>query len=422
VIWCGRAALKSICYIHLIIILFAINLGTPTGERKDEEEMERFYSAEESPLGSSEEKDYRDDKTKQANSERRQREKRGSVAYKTGRSRGGGRGGRGGRGGTNGTFLADRQQLGERDKHRKGGEEKALSAADKNIGNKFNSSQNSTQGTANTNTTANLEEISMHSPPKRSKTNPNEKREEKKRDISREFDLNNIRSVVIIDDMPSSRDQQPGGEKVVEDDFADFVTVKSKKQQREQRDRAREEEKKKLKIEQKKEATLANNKLQKERQTSNRNNRSEATQPKEQQQQQPQMNQPTKVTKSATEIPSPAPSTEHNNPATLTTNTATTATVVLIPPVTPSALASNAAMAAIGGWEPAQSLMRTSQHAVIPEQNKPIVTNVNAWQRPLSLTTVSSAPDPRAVGTGKPSSSQANSIKVKTIPSLNSLS
>ena len=302
--------------------------------------------------------------------------------------------------------------MGERDRHRKGGEEKALSAADKNIGNKPNSSHNSTQGTANTNTTANLEEISMHSPPKRSKTNQNEKHEEKKRDISREFDLNNIRSVVIIDDMPSSQDQQSSG-KVAEDDFADFVTVKSKKQQREQRDRAREEEKKKLKIEQKKEAALINNKLQKERQANNRNNR-ESVQPKEQQQ---QANQQQKTTKSATEVSSTPPSTPStdNNTVVVTTSATTTTAVVSVAPMASSAQGSNAAMAAIGGWEPAQSLMRTSQHTATTEQNKPIVTNVNAWQRPLSLTTVSSAPDPRAVGTGKPSSSQTNSIKVRRI-------
>lgn len=344
-------------------------------EGKKGVEEEDFFSAQESADShSSEDKDENKHYIRNESREKR------SMENRRGRSNRGRGLGRGTGRGTRNSFLGNRQQVGMKEKTREG---KTLPAADENIGESGNS-----QITTGSST---LEEISVHSPPKKIKTQE-KPRDEKKRDISREFDLNNIASVVCIDDMPSS-DQQAG--KHLDDDG--FVTVTSKKQQREARDRQREEEKKKLKIEQKKEAFAAN-KLQKER-------RKEA--PKE-----------TVVAAKATK-PVPAEnipvsgSVEQTTviPCTTVVSVSTTVTTV----ASQAAPASNAAMAAIGGWEPAQSLMRTSQLA--SDQGKPptsSTTNVNAWQRPLSLsaTTTSEGPDPRAVGTGKPSSSQSAIMKV----------
>lgn len=361
--------------------------GTSTeryrSEKKKEESKiddETFFSAEESQGShSSEEKEDKDGKQKQ-NYERKSRptpssqprEKRESLDFK--RSRGSGRGLL--RGARNGSFLVNRQQVGEKDVLRKGGEN-TLPAAEENIGSKNNVLQSATT----------IEENSTHSPPKKSKTVA-EKREEKKRDISREFDLNNIASVVCIDDMLTIQEQLT--DKASDDGF---VMVTSKKHQKEQRDRAREEEKKK----QKKEANIAANKQQKDRTTGNRRETSK------------DQTNTSKGNKQTTEATVPTSSNDQLSAVSTSVSTSVTISTT----TTVAAPASNAAMAAIGGWEPAQSLMRTSQSSAL-EPNKSIVTNVNAWQRPLTL--ASSAPDPRAVGTGKPSSSQASSLKATVVP------
>ncbi len=95
--------------------------------------------------------------------------------------------------------------------------------------------------------------------------------------------------------------------------------------------------------------------------------------------------------------------------------------------------ASNAAMAAVGGWEPAQALLRGVQ-SVATTDNVEVSKSttipappptMNAWKRPLSFasslagttTTTShtaphSVPDPKAVGTGKPNSSPAKQVGI----------
>ena len=229
----------------------------------------------------------------------------------------------------------------------------------------------------------NIPGTTSHAPQKKQKTNV-EKKEEKKRDITREYDLNNIAGVVCVDNLPTN--------KSVSDDDG-FVTVTSKKQQKEMRGKQREEEKRKL-IEQQKREAIAAQKAQKAQKAS----------------------QKTQVAPKTKQVPfadapiSNAVTEQIGMPSTSgPTNTATSTTV--------TAPASNAAMAAIGAWEPAQSLMRNAQvtSTEVNQSSLAASSSVNAWQRPLSLTTVSPLPDPRAVGTGKPSSSHTIMSKVSNI-------
>lgn len=282
--------------------------------------------------------------------------------------------------------------MGDLGKQRKSREENASSAADKNTS---NNKSLSTQKDEN-----NTDDVMMHSPPKKVKSQ--EKREEKKRDISREFDLNNIRSVVVIDDIPNTQQDQSAKNSISEDDG--FTMVTSKKQLREQRDRAREEEKKKQKTEQKKEQQAAKDAAKNKERQQTAANRKEG---------QTKENKPP-----ATTTPTTKPSSETSSQATTPVTSVSTSVTSKASTTTVSS-GSNAAMAAIGGWEPAQSLMRTSQPPVTitpSEATKLPISNVNAWQRPLTLNAVASVPDPRAVGTGKPSSSQT-SVKGSLVPS-----
>ena len=277
------------------------------------------------------------------------------------------------RGGNKGnSFLLNRQQVG--DKRTSKDDDKALSAADKSesktteVHMKFKPEQF-------VKSSSNLEEISEHSPPKKSKPLT-----EKKRDISREFDLSNIASVVCIDDINTDFDQS---NKSKEEDG--FVIVTSKKHQKELRDRQREEEKRKILLEQKREAAAANKAQKAARKESQKN--------------------------AALNAPKPAlPFTDAPISSATIEQVPVCTTAVGTPPTQP--IASNAAMAAIGAWEPAQSLMRTSQQinptSNVEQVKTSLASSVNAWQRPLSLSApVTSMPDPRAVGTGKPSSSHA---------------
>lgn len=279
--------------------------------------------------------------------------------------------GRGGRGSSVTTervksFLAKRQQVGSR--RTSFGNKDTPSAADKSTYSKGSEVQESTSRN-----NANLDDISAHSPPKKVKPAV-EKKEDKKRDISREFDLNNIRSVVCIDDMASTSDQQ----KSTEEDG--FVTVTSRKQQKELRDRQREEEKRKLLLEQKKEAQKA----QKAKKEANKNS----------------AHQPSKG--------KPVPFADASISA-VGVDQVTIASPPTAPVSIPAPPASNVAMAAMGVWEPAQYLTRSQQSVSISgsdtskQSMQTSASTVNAWQRPLTLTD-SSMPDPRAVGTGKPSS------------------
>lgn len=308
------------------------------------------------------------------------------------RTRGGGRGTpRAPRGSTkNGSFLVNRQQVGNKRNSTKS--EKTPSAADKpdqSEVSKVDGQSKSQQG---------LDDLSSHSPPKKSK---NEKREEPKREIHKEFDLNNIASVVCIDNM------KVGVEQVIDPlEEEGFVTVTSKKQQKEKRDREREEAKKKLLLEQKQEqqaASAANKAAKKAASAASAQTANAAA-------------VAATPTAPVTAKAKPAPPVFSEAPASTPTSeqmpiTSNASTPVVSTPVAQTSNTNNVAMAAFGVWEPAQSLMRTSQQnggeMVKTSLAGTISGGINAWQRPLSISAPSAevppVPDPRAVGTGKPS-------------------
>nr|XP_047135478.1 protein PRRC2C isoform X3 [Hydra vulgaris] len=208
---------------------------------------------------------------------------------------------------------------------------------------------------------SNLEDISANSPSKKNKP------VEKKRDIRKEFDLSNIASVVCIDDMKCF---DSISQKSTDDDG--FVKVISKKHQKKLRDKCREEEKQKFLLEQKKEASKAQKLARKEKVTTKKTS--------------------TQISETTTLIREQIPISTHvpSLPTTTVTQVSQPATSNL--------------QDMMGVWEPAQSLMRTSQSNSLSEQiSSSVSVSSNAWQRPLTLTS-SLLPDPRAVGTGKPSS------------------
>lgn len=360
------------------------NVGTgdkPHDEDKAGDDSEDYYSAEESPGH----KESKYDKDKYS-SERRPRshhsyrpdsKSRGNSAT-AGRIK-------------SSSFLSKRQQIGN---NRTSDGHKTPTAADKyhphasEVHTQFKGDIHTQfKGDMASKNPLNLEDISAHSPPKKSKPLP-EKREEKKRDIALEYDLNNIRSVVCIDDFETTEDHS---KTTWEDDG--FVTVTSKKQQKELREaekKKREEEKKKLYYEQKREAQKA------VRNNSHKNSAASNVRTKAVVSSDP----PVSIVSPEQTVVSSAP--VHSQ-------------------VSAPAPASNAAMAAIGVWEPAQSLMKSHSSTNTSADGKTIpapVSNVNAWQRPLTLNASSGGmPDPRAVGTGKPSSSHSGMIsKAALVP------
>ena len=347
-----------------------------TVDEKADDDSESYYSANEAASSGEEKPDGH--KSKKA--ERNINASKSCSAMK----KGGYKPGRGGSASASGvkkpsSFLLNRQQAGSRRASYKG--DKSLSAADKLDVEVADVSSKVKDDLAVTG--KNIPEATSHAPQKKQKTNV-EKKEEKKRDITREYDLNNIAGVVCVDNLPTN--------KSVSDDDG-FVTVTSKKQQKEMRGKQREEEKRKL-IEQQKREAIAAQKAQKAQKAS----------------------QKTQVAPKTKQVPfadapiSNAVTEQIGMPSTSgPTNTATSTTV--------TAPASNAAMAAIGAWEPAQSLMRNAQvtSTEVNQSSLAASSSVNAWQRPLSLTTVSPLPDPRAVGTGKPSSSHTIMSKVSNI-------
>ena len=346
-------------------------------DEKADDDSESYYSANEAASSSEEKPDGH--KSKKA-----ERTISASKSYSA-MKKGGYKPGRGGSASASGvkksgSFLLNRQQAGSRRTSYKG--DKSLSAADKLDVKVADVSSKVKDDLAVTG--KNIPETTSHAPQKKQKTNV-EKKEEKKRDITREYDLNNIAGVVCVDNLPTN--------KSVSDDDG-FVTVTSKKQQKEMRGKQREEEKRKL-IEQQKREAIAAQKAQRAQKAS----------------QKAQIAPKIKQVPFADAPISSAVTEQIGMPSTSgPTNTATSTTV--------TAPASNAAMAAIGAWEPAQSLMRNAQ-VTSTEVNQSSLTassSVNAWHRPLSLTTVSPLPDPRAVGTGKPSSSHTIMNKVSNSP------
>ena len=260
------------------------------------------------------------------------------------------------------SFLVNRQQLGNT--HTSNNIANPQTAADK-----IDSSEQD-ENILNKKSASNLEDISTTSPTKKNKP------AEKKRDIRREFDLSNIASVVCIDDM---KNFDSISIKSTEDDG--FVKVTSKKHQKELRDKYREEEKRKVLLEQKKEANKALKLARKEK---------------------------VALKKAIAPIP--------EVPASVSEQLSISAHIPLpVTSVTPiSQPVTSNLHDMMGVWEPAQSLMRTSQSNPLSDQiSSAGSVSSNAWQRPLTLTSTSaSLPDPRAVGTGKPVS-VPGAIKVK---------
>ena len=347
-------------------------------DEKADDDSGSYYSANEAASSGEEKPDgHKPKKTERTISASRSYSTMKKGGYKPGR---GGSASASGVKKSSSSFLLNRQQAGSRRTSYKG--DKSLSAADKLDVKVADVSSKVKEDLAVTG--KNIPETTSHAPQKKQKTNV-EKKEEKKRDITREYDLNNIAGVVCVDNLPTN--------KSVSDDDG-FVTVTSKKQQKEMRGKQREEEKRKL-IEQQKREAIAAQKAQKAQKIS----------------------QKTQVAPKTKQVPfadapiSGAVTEQIGMPSTSgPTNTATSTTV--------TAPASNAAMAAIGAWEPAQSLMRNAQvtSTEVNQSSLAASSSVNAWQRPLSLTTVSPLPDPRAVGTGKPSSSHTIMSKVSNGP------
>ena len=221
-----------------------------------------------------------------------------------------------------------------------------------------------------------------------------------KPDILRQYDVNNIASVVCIDDMPQNIENAGASSQTEEDDG--FVQVTSRKAQKFLREKQKEEEKRKLQEE-------MNVKTAKR----NANDGRDST------------NKPGRAFKFV----------DHNQQR--VTQTVTQATSQAAVTTVSQSQTSNAAMAAVGGWEPAQALLRGVQ-MVTPTENleagktagapAPPPT-MNAWKRPLSfaaslasatVTTsngAQSVPDPKAVGTGKPNSSPAKQVIIVCFPS-----
>ena len=206
-----------------------------------------------------------------------------------------------------------------------------------------------------------------------------------KQEFLRQFDVNNIASVVCVDDMP-----QNDGEG--EDGFVEVCNRKKHKARNTEKVRLKEEEKKKL-----------------QEDSSVKPNKRNAADTKEAS---GKPSRPVKIVEQHTQRP-----TQSFSPMTSQTQIASVS----------QSQASNAAMAAVGGWEPAQSLLRGVQMVSQVESldgSKPVSgptqPPINAWKRPLNFAaslsgssgsgTQASAPDPKAVGTGKPNASPAKQV------------
>ena len=208
-----------------------------------------------------------------------------------------------------------------------------------------------------------------------------------KQEFLRQFDVNNIASVVCVDDMP-----QNDGEG--EDGFVEVCNRKKQKARNTEKVRQKEEEKKKL-----------------HEDLSVKSSKRNAGDPKEASN---KANRHTKVVEQHAQRP-----TQSFSPVTSQTQMTTVS----------QSQTSNAAMAAVGGWEPAQALLRGVQIVSQVESldgSKPVAgptqPPINAWKRPLSFAaslssssvtssvSQTSAPDPKAVGTGKPNASPAKQV------------
>ena len=198
-----------------------------------------------------------------------------------------------------------------------------------------------------------------------------------KPDILRQFDVNNIASVVCIDDMPQNSENAENLSQAEEDDG--FVEVCSRKKQKVLREIQKEEEKKKLQ----EELNVKSSKriIGDAKEAASKSRHFKAVEQHTQ-----------RVTQSFSPVTSQTQITSVSQSQT-----------------------SNAAMAAVGGWEPAQALLRgvqmVSQVEILDGSKAvpgPTQPPMNAWKRPLSF--AAQAPDPKAVGTGKPNTSPAKQV------------
>ena len=208
-----------------------------------------------------------------------------------------------------------------------------------------------------------------------------------KQEFLRQYDVNNIASVVCVDDMP-----QNDGEG--EDGFVEVCNRKKQKARNTEKVRQKEEEKKKL-----------------QEDSNVKSSKRTAGDAKE------------ASAKSSRQVKAVE---QHTQRVTQSFSPVTCQTQLTS---VSQSQASNAAMAAVGGWEPAQALLRGVQMVSQVENldvSKPVPgptqPPINAWKRPLSFaaslssSSVTSsgiqapAPDPKAVGTGKPNASPAKQV------------
>ena len=210
-----------------------------------------------------------------------------------------------------------------------------------------------------------------------------------KQEFLRQYDVNNIASVVCVDDM-----LQNDGEG--EDGFVEVCNRKKQKARNTEKVRQKEEEKKKL-----------------QEDSNIKSSKRTAGDAKE------------ASTKSSRQVKAVE---QHTQRVTQSFSPVTCQTQLTS---VSQSQASNAAMAAVGGWEPAQALLRGVQISSQVESldgSKPVSgptqPPINAWKRPLSFaaslssSSVTSsgiqapAPDPKAVGTGKPNASPAKQVGI----------
>ena len=205
--------------------------------------------------------------------------------------------------------------------------------------------------------------------------------QQKTANIMERFDLHNIAGVICIDDMTDDDSD-------ISSTLSGFVEVTSRRAIKEQKDRQREEEEKKRRVEEKAEYA---------RQKANQTGDGKFS----------KKNQSSKPPRFAKQHPAVAPSQPHSPPKPVGNLGKLAAEIVQGPPSTGAS--SNASST--------NSTKRNSPITVERPMSPAPAPIFNAWDRPLIVTpakqpTVAtvvtvSAPDPLAVGSGKPSSSRA---------------
>lgn len=380
---------------------FARDTRPKSSDVKDEEysgESDDEYHSAEGSLGSVSEDTRRAD-IKHASDASKRHVTRGKWSFRGSSSRG--RGAR--RGGSTDHFLADRQQdrVGHIDASGLAGTLPAAGkapladqkAAEEKYGlrptsSKRGSSTKRQTGDQRVHSYVEVQQEFAEPPKKMAKSKSIEKT-----DFLRQFDVNNIASVVCIDDMPQNTENADTVLQSEEDDG--FVEVCSRKKQKVLREIQKEEEKKKLQEELSIKSTKRN--MGDAKESSNKAKHFKIVDQHAQRTQQSfsPVSSQTPITSSASQSQT-----------------------------------SNAAMAAVGGWEPAQALLRGVQIVSQAENldgtkssSGAAQSPLNAWKRPLSFAaslssssvtassgTLASAPDPKAVGTGKPNTSPAKQV------------